>query len=123
MRKKRLLAYIIMVVSLSLSVNLVKDIYRLWHADDRLAVAERELLIAKERQVELNFKLRESESADWWEKQVRNTLKMARPNEVVVIVPDEVSQSTASRDLQSQALIESGTDLTNLQKWRRVFIY
>lgn len=99
MRKRRLLAYVILTVSVLMSVKLVKDIFRLWHADDRLKQAQLELVTAKETQVKLRQKLKAVEGAKWWEEQVRNTLKMARSNEEVVIVPDEI------KDINSQGVI------------------
>ena len=37
--KKRILAYVVMGISLLISIKLGKDIYKLWHADERLVEA------------------------------------------------------------------------------------
>lgn len=120
-RKKRLLAYIIMVVSFLLSVKLVKDIIKLWHADERLIEAEAELLTVKEDQDELEKQLERVEADDWREAQVRDTLKMARQDEAVVVVPEEL---LSFESVEKEESIKGGEgDLTNIERWWRVFSY
>lgn len=119
--KKRLLAYIIMVVSFLASVKLVKDIVKLWHVDERLIEAEGELLMVKEEQDKLEKQLERVEADDWREAQVRDTLKMARQDEAVVVVPGELLSFESAEKKES---IEGGEgDLTNIERWRRVFAY
>lgn len=119
--KKRLLAYIIMVVSFLVSVKLVKDIVKLWHADERLIEAEEELLMVKEEQDGLEKQLERVEADDWREAQVRDTLKMARQDEAVVVVPEEWLSFESTEEKESIEGRES--DLTNIERWWRVFSY
>lgn len=116
--KKRLLAYVIMAISVMISVRLVRDIIRLSHADERIIEAEKELLAAKEEQVELNQELLKAQTGDWWEAQVRDTLKMARENEEVVIVPEEVLKVVGQ---EQPVLVEKEESLYNFEKWQQVF--
>lgn len=118
--KQRLLVYIIMFLSIIISVKLVKDIFKLWHADERLVEAEAELKGAKEEQVGLKEALKETEKPEWWEAKVRNTLKMARPNEVVVIVPEEILQASGGGRVMDLTTAE---ERSNLEKWWQVFVY
>jgi hypothetical protein len=119
--KKRLLAYIIMVVSFLASVKLVKDIVKLWHVDERLIEAEGELLMVKEEQDKLEKQLERVEADDWREAQVRDTLKMARQDEAVVVVPGELLSFESAEKKESIEGREG--DLTNIERWRRVFAY
>jgi len=119
--RKRLLAYVIMVMSLMISIKLVKDIVKLWKSDDRLAIAEQELEVSKEESAELRLRLEEIETGEWWEKQVRNTLKMARENEKVVIVPDSLMASSSFERVESKE--EEGDGVSNYQKWWKLFVY
>ena len=119
--KKRLLAYIIMLISLLVSVKLIKDIFKLWHADERLIEAKEELLAVKQEQLELEQELEEAEKGEWWEKQVRNTLKMARSKEEVVVVPEAsiVDERSKMKGVE-QIEVE---ELSPMEKWWQVFVY
>ncbi len=119
--KKRLLAYVIMLISLLVSIKLIKDIIRLWHADDRLIEAREELLVAKQEQLELEQELKEAEKGEWWEKQVRNTLKMARLKEEVVVVPEGL-QVDGRFEVEGLKQIEA-EELSPMEKWWQVFVY
>ena len=120
MKKKRLLAYLIMIISLFISVKLVKDIYKLWHIEDRLLKADKELLGVKEVQLELKQQLGKTENNQWWERQVRDKLMMARFNEKIAIVPEEVL-NREGRDEVRKEIIEK--DKAVWEKWRDLFIY
>jgi len=120
MKKKRLLAYFIMVISLFISVKLVKDIYKLWHIEDRLLEANEELLGVKEKQLELKQQLIRTEDDQWWEGQVRDKLMMARPNEKIAVIPGEVLNKE-NRDEVEKEIIEK--DKVAWKKWRELFIY
>lgn len=120
MRKKRLFSYMIMIVSVIVSVKLVKDIYRIWHVDDRIIEAERGLETAKQEREELEKKLKETESGFQKEKQIRDTLKMAKENEVVIVVPEEVVKARLEAKEEVDVLVE---DLKIWEKWRQVFMY
>jgi hypothetical protein len=120
--RKRLLAYIIMLASVLMSVKLIKDIIRLWHVDDRLIEAEAELMTARGKQEELEKQLDEAGRNEWWENQVRNTLKMARENEEIVVVPEEIGQSR-EQFAYTDETGELGKEMSNVEKWWRVFVY
>ena len=116
--KKRVLAYLVMGLSLFISVKLVKDIIKLRSADKRLIDAEVELLSTKQEQEEIKKQLAEVEDRNWREKQVRNVLKMARPGEVIVVVPEEVLKTT---EIVKVDKVEE-EETSNLVKWWRVLI-
>jgi len=118
--KKRLLVYLVMIFSLIISIKLVKDIIKLKSADKRLIDAETELLSAKQEQEEVKKQLAEVEDRSWWEKQVRNVLKMAKVGEVVVVVPEEVGKQAAQ--VEEVAEVAEDEDLSNPQKWWQVLV-
>ena len=117
--KKRLLAYIMMILSGIVSVKLIKDIIRLSRVDDRLIEAEIELEIGEKEQEELKDKLEASETNELWEKRVRDSLKMARSNEVVVVIPEEIGGN--GREKKSGEIEKE--DLSNVGKWLKLFVY
>lgn len=116
--RKRLLAYVIMVFSVMISVKLVKDIIRLSHVDERIVEAEQELLVAKQEQIKLEQDLEEVKSGEQWEKQIRDTLKMARFNEQIVIIPEEINEVSRASGVVEESEEE---ELSNLEEWVQVF--
>lgn len=115
--RRRLLVYAVMLASLLVAINLVKDIIRLGKADERRAAVEQELLLAKKEQEELKRNLTAVSDGFWLEEQIRNVLKMAKPDEVVVVVPKEIVQVAEVVEIgQAQSHEES-----NLRQWLKVF--
>jgi septum formation initiator len=116
--KKRVLAYLIMLISLMISLKLMKDIVRLWNADDRIERAEGELIRTQLKQEELKQELVEVEGAEWWEQQVRDVLKMAKPNEKVIIVPEKVLKDNKRINEVVEKIEE---EKSSVEKWQEVF--
>ncbi|MEK7513560.1 MAG: septum formation initiator family protein [Patescibacteria group bacterium] len=116
--KKRILAYVVMGISLLISIKLGKDIYKLWHADERLVEAEAELKTARQEQEKLKAEIKKTEDGQWQEEQIRNILKMARPNEQIVIVPDSVKVERVTKAVKAEE-----ENLSNAQKWLKLFVY
>ncbi len=115
--RRRLLVYAVMLISLLVAINLVKDILRLNKADERLAGAQAELSEAKKQQEELRRNLAVAGDGLWLEKQIRNVLKMAKPEEVVVVVPEEIIRAPEIAAIGQTAHREE----SNLSQWLRVF--
>lgn len=119
--RKRLLVYVIMILSLIMLIRLTKDIVRLKTADQRLLAAQEELALAQKEQEELKQKLSAINENDWWEKQVRDVLKMARSEEIVVVVPEAVIKTKPPAGQLSQGE-EPGIDsMPNWKKWLVAF--
>ena len=89
--RKRLLVYLVMVISLLMVINLIKDIIRLEKSDQRLATAEQKRQLARQEQAETKRQLAKATDGFWLESQIRNVLKMAKPEEVIVVVPEAVT--------------------------------
>ncbi|MBU1499261.1 hypothetical protein KKE48_00120, partial [Patescibacteria group bacterium] len=77
-------------------------------------------LVVQQEQEELKKQLAEAEGRSWWEKQVRNVLKMAKPGEVVVMVPEEVVKESVQAEEAAKAAEDE--NYSNFQKWRRVLV-
>jgi hypothetical protein len=116
-RKKRALAYITIILSSAAALNLTKDIIRLNQTDRRLVTARTELETALEEKERLLTQLRMVDNDFWRESQTRNVLKMARPEEVIVVVPENIA-----RPAKIEAVTTAkNTAVNNLAKWRQVF--
>ena len=101
-------------------MKLVKDIYKLWHIEDRLLEANKELLGVKEVQLELKQQLGKTENDQWWEGQVRDKLMMARSNEKIAIIPEEVLNAKGIDEIKEESMEE---DKAIWEKWRDLLIY
>ncbi|MDZ7587127.1 MAG: septum formation initiator family protein [Patescibacteria group bacterium] len=114
------MVYIIMIFCLLISARLVKEIIKLKSVDKRLKDADLELLLAQQEQIELKKQLEEVESKSWWEKRVRNVLKMAKPGEVIIVIPEEVVKQAA--ETGEFVKIAEDENLSNMQKWWRILV-
>ncbi len=117
--KFRLATYILLIVSLLVSVRLLRDILKLRTADERMSTAQAELNNAQIEQMNLKQSLEQVGTQEWQEATFRNTLNLARPGEVVVIVPEAIRQI----ELVKPEALESITEIPNWQKWRQVFAF
>ena len=116
--RKRLFVYLIMGLSLLITIRFIKDIIKLKASDQRLEAARQEQYQVKGEQAELVRKLQEISQSGWWEKQVRDVFGMAKPDEVVVIVPEEVLK--AEKTAEAVKVVKE--EESNLAKWWQVFV-
>jgi len=122
MRKKKLLTYIIMILSLVTAGKMARDIYRLWHTEDRLTEAQRELIKEQEEKQQLEQELSQVEGQEWWERQVRDKLLMARPEETVVVVPEGVTVLAESKEKAGGSQVKEDVETKPWQKWWQLFM-
>ena len=116
---RRLLVYLVMFLSLLIGINLIKDIMRLNRADERLLAAEIELRAAQEEQAELKSQLEVVGNDFWLEGQIRNVLKMARPEEKIVVVPEEITKfAPVGQGFAGPGQVK---EASNLAQWLKVF--
>jgi cell division protein FtsB len=100
-------------------VRLIRDIFKLQQVDQRIESAEAELQTAQVEQLKLKDELLKVNSQSWQEEQFRNTLKMARSNETIVVVPEEITSFGASQE----SLTDENMTLLNWQKWWQLFVW
>ncbi len=112
-------AYIILAFSLLFIISLLKNSWRLFHADERLKTANKKLVELKEENQTLQEKLQFYKSNQFIESQIRDKLQMAKPGETIIILPENLSRESSKSGDESNKTTDK--ELSNWQKWLRVF--
>lgn len=100
----------------SLLVNLSRNIYRLLKSQDRLRLANEQLVEAQQDNQELKWKKRFFDTDEFIEQEARNKLFMAKEGEMIVVLPEGL------RDLpEEQSAINSGLVLPIWRQWLDLF--
>lgn len=109
-------AFILIVVVLLLMINgLVHSIYDLWHKQDLLTLAQKELSQEKLKNQKLKGELSYVESPGFIEEQARNKLFLAKPGEQEVLISPDLNKN------QVQSAKPSSQNIPNWQKWLQLF--
>ena len=117
MSKERLIAFLLLIVGGIFIFNLTGSIWRLWHKDKPLKEAEIRLERLKEENAELKRKKAYINSERFFEEQTRDKLNMAKENEAIVILPEEIF------DLKDELEEEKDKgEKDNWKKWVEVFL-
>lgn len=115
--RRRLMVYLVMIISGVFAVNLTRDIVRLSQADSRLAAARQELGAARAEQADLERRLAQASGDLAVESRIRNDLKMSKPDEVIAVIPEEVTTQVE----QAVKGLKKVEEENNFSRWRRVF--
>ncbi len=107
---KKMFNYVILGLILILLVNLSRDIWRLWHADEKIEDARQKLEEEKQKNKEIKEK-KAAQDELFLEEQIRDKLGMAKPDEIVVILPEKL---TVTKDKEEQ---KNRQELSNWQQW------
>lgn len=91
---KKILFFITVFASLFIIKDLVYSIYTLWHKNDLLIVAQKQLSVEKKENLRLKQTLSEAEKSDFVESQARNKLFLVKPGENVVLLPKKTYSET-----------------------------
>lgn len=83
---KRVIFFVIVIVSLFVMQNMVRSIYSLWQKRDLLTQRENELIKQKQEHARLRDVQRRVESEEFVEKEARNKLFLQKPGESRVVV-------------------------------------
>ena len=113
---RRLVTYLIFIFIILLIVGLIKDIWQLSHADDRVKQVEEKLAKAKQEKQEFNDKLKYYQSEEFLETQIRDKLQMVKPGETIVVLPEEITNT--SDEIKPPKDMK---ELSNWQKWLKLF--
>lgn len=113
---KKATYYLSICLILLLIFNVSKDVYRLMNAGQRLEDAEKNLAKIIEENEKLKKQQKESKNDYYLEKEIRDKLGMAKPDETVVILPEELELT------DNQLGEEKKENLPNWEKWLNVFI-
>lgn len=114
---RRLVTYLIFIIVIMLIVSLVKDIWQLSHAGDRVKQTEEKLAKAKQEKQELNDKLKYYQTEEFLESQIRDKLQMNKPGETIVVLPEGLI-ADASDEIKPQ---KDAGELSNWQRWLKLF--
>ena len=109
---KKILFFITVFASLFIIKDLVYSIYTLWHKNDLLIVAQKQLAVEKKENLRLKQTLSEAQKTDFVESQARDKLFLVKPGENVVILPKKAYSARAIRREAS---------LPNWQAWINLF--
>jgi len=116
-RGQKWVFWMIIVLGMLLIVNLSRGIWSLLKARDRIREAEERLaqLVAQKKELEKQVQYQLSEG--YAEKEIRDKLSMAKPGEVVVILPEIMQQATGDT-LQAKERDSKTTEAQpNWRKW------
>lgn len=104
---KRVIFFIILIISLLIIKNLVFSIYNLWQKQDLIFGAQKELEKEKEENKTLKSKLTYASSNEFIEEEARNKLFLVKTGEKEVVLPPLSLQTEKKVSAQNQ----------NWQKW------
>lgn len=111
--QNKLLTLVLTILTLLLSVNLIRSWLMLSSRTNILDEAEEKLYEEMEEKKNLERELAKVQSREFVEKQIREKLNMGKEGEIVVIVP-----SPAITLQPTPTPIDTSS---NLEKWRRIF--
>lgn len=117
MIRKAVIGTIIIAV-LIFTYNLLGQISNSLRSQDRLSEQANAVLQLEAENRELKERLINIQSPEFIEQQARNKLGLAKPGEILVIIPDEKLKSVLSASESAKAV-----RLPNWQGWLKVFLH
>lgn len=103
---------LIIVIGLYFLVNVGKRVYDLYRTSDRLTLAEQKLEQERAKNSELKKEIAYRESDFFAEKEAREKLNYARPNEKIAVIQGLEEPSK---------VVESKPEVPNWKKWYSLF--
>lgn len=113
---KRVLFFIILIVSLFVINNLVRSIFNLWQKQQLVEQARKELSKEKEENQRLKNELFNVGSQGFIEEQARNKLLLLKPDEQRILISDNLTAVTESGKKNKEENKEA-----NWKKWLKLF--
>jgi cell division protein FtsB len=112
---KKVIFFITLGICILVINNLVRSIYTLWHKNDLVVDAQRELTKQKQENQKLKSQLSYVESKEFVEEVARNKLFLVKPGEQAVLIPQDLNKgtSTPSANIRKQD--------PNWKKWLKLF--
>lgn len=114
---KRILFYLIVLIFGVIIVNLSRGIFDLLRVEERVETAEEEVLVLQQEHESLKDELAWRSTEAFVEQEIRNKLKMAKPDEVVVMVEEDMYLE--EQDQEGQSLEQEVKP--NWQRWWELF--
>jgi len=110
--KRNFLLFIGIIAAILLGVNSFKRILAFRETSKRVADSEAKLEVLKQENEKLKQEMQYKLSQEYKEAEIRNKLGLAKPNETVVILPDEGNKNDGKN---------SKKELANWKKWWKLF--
>lgn len=114
------LSFFLLILSFTLIINLVRDIWRLTQIEKRTVQVEENLELIKKENQELQQTKEHYQSEEFLEEQIRNRLQMNKPGETVLILPEELVEERPEKSPLSD-IGENKEGKSNWQKWLELF--
>jgi len=113
---RRMVRFIVIVVSIVMVINLSRSIWDLWRRRDVLGERQEVLRRAEEENKRLQSELEYAQSPEFIEQEARNRLGLGREGETIVLMPKFQISST-----KSQTNEEKEENAPNWKRWWRLF--
>ncbi len=117
--RRQAISVIGILIGIVLIVSLSRDVQRLLSTRDRMVKEYSDVLQLEQEQQDLAIELNYVVSDEFVEQEARDKLLLAKPGEVVIILPP-YEESTATSDLVFEPL-ERNQDRSNWRKWVELF--
>lgn len=115
--RKKIVAFLAIVLLLGFFYALGKQIFDALDKGKRLDIETEDLARLQKKNFELKKKLAEVQSLQFIEERARNKLNLARPNETVIIIPQEVLDKVL-KEWEEEKKTETSP---NWQGWLKLF--
>jgi len=112
--KKKLIGFVILVFSLYLVFVLGRELFNLLKKGERTKNTEEKVVELKRENKALKERLEYVKSDEFVEKEARDKLNMAKEDEIIVVLPENLEVKPPRPEGQEG-------DLPNWQQWLRLF--
>jgi len=112
----RLVQIIIILMGVGLIVSLSRDIVRLLRSGEELDLAEEKVIELEQERANLEQKKEYYQSEEFVEEIARNKLNMAKEEETIVILPENIRDILGYRDSQLPEFVP------NWKQWLNLFL-
>lgn len=118
-RLKAILCWFLTFILFLFILNLSRNLWRLWHAGDRVEEAQEKLEKLKVENVQLQREKERIEKGDFIEEQARNKLFMVKENELVLVLPLSADRDKEKDFVEKELPVNEGKEIW--QKWLEIF--
>lgn len=110
---KKVVFILIVIVMLLIINSLSHSIYELWHKQDVLIFAQKELDAEKLKNQKLKAEFSYTQTPQFIDEQAHNKLFLVKPGEQPVLISQKLMQKTAEKKVKD--------NIPNWQKWLHLF--
>lgn len=115
---KKYTNYLIIFFIVFLAISLARNVLKLYEVRGQIKKAKERVLSLRKENEGLQERLSETQSEVYIEKQLRDKLGLAKPGEVVVVLPDEeILKRIGSKPLEEEDFLPDPT----WKKWLKLF--